>query len=300
MARIIRSTLIPDETPAADGTYSYNLPVNPISHIMFIIKCLNVTDEATLANILALVTNLTVANRGQSIINLSAADLYALNTVIFPGVPVFTNLVATDNATRSVGLCIPFGRMLFNPAECFPKSREGELTLSVTVDIATAEADGLILLAETIELPEASPKRYLKATTMARTPTATGQMDVDLPIGNPLAGILLWGTTVPTGTAWTATIDQFRLLVDNVEYDYANAYWEAMHADLVWRGGMPLGSEDAWANDVIPNYALVDLSPNKEDLYLLDTAPLASLKARIEAGDTNPLRVIPIELPPAA
>lgn len=300
MADFIRSTLIPDETPAADGTYTYDLPVNPLSHIILAIKCLNATDEATLAQILALVSNITVANRGQSIINMSAADLYALNTVLFPGVPVITNAVATDDATRSVGLCIPFSRRLFTPDEAFPASKAGELTLSLTVDIATTHADGLILLADTVELPEATPQRFLKATTLASTPSATGQHDVSLPIGNPLLGLLLWGTTVPTGTAWTATIDQIRLLADNIERDYANAYWETMHADLVHRGGMPLGAVDDWSDDAIANYALLDLDPNKDSMYAIDTAPLASLKARIEAGDTNALRVIPIELPAVA
>lgn len=296
----IRSVVIPDVTPAADGDYTYNLPVNPLSHINLVIKALNATDEATLASILALVTDINVSYLGQSILSMSAADLYALNTTLFPGVPVLTNLVATDDATRSVGLVLPFSRTLFNPKEAFPRTKSGELTLTLTVDIATAEADGLILLAESTELPEASVERYLKVTTLTKTPTATGDTDIDLPIGNLLLGNLLWGTTVPTGTSWTTTINKARLLADNIERDYANANWEAMHADLVWRGGMPLGSTDAWANDAIINYALMDLDPNKDGMYAIDTAQLSALKLRIDAGDTEALRVLPMELVRAA
>lgn len=294
----IRSVLAQDYAPSADETKTWDLPVNPLAYVSFVIKALNVTDEATLANLLALVTNITVAFNGQSILNMTAADLYAYNVALLGRVPIFTNLVSTDNATRSVGLVIPFGRKIMDPSECFPQARKGELSLQATLDIATAEADGLIIQAETTELPGAQPRSYLKATTLTATPAATGQFDIELPKNNPLLGCLLWGTTVPTSTAWTATIDQARVLADNVEKGYAQANWESIHADLINRSGMPLGAEDAWTTDAINNYALIDYDPMKDGQFELQTAQLNDLKLRIEAGDTNPLRIIPIERVP--
>ena len=292
----IRSVLVQDETPLADGTLTFDLPVNPLSHINLTLKALNVTDEAALADLLALITNVQVLHLGQAIIGMSAADLYALNVALLGRVPVLTNLVATGDATRFLGLVIPLGRKIMTPGECFPASKAGEFQLQLTVDIATAEAAGLILQVETTEMLGATPARHLKATTLAATPSAAGDMDVDIPIGNPLAGILLWGTTKPTSTAWTATIEQARLLADNRERGYANANWESMHADLTNRCPVLVGDEDAWTDDCVAHYALMDYDPRVDDEFLLETAGLSSLKLRINAGDDNPLRVIPLEL----
>ncbi len=121
----IRSVIAQDELPAGDGTLTWDLPVNPLSHLDFTIKCLNATNEATLAQILALVTNISVLHLGQSIVNMSAADLYAYNVLQLGRVPVLTNLVSTDNATRSVALQIPLGRRIMWPQECFPPTKKG-------------------------------------------------------------------------------------------------------------------------------------------------------------------------------
>lgn len=296
MPRFVRSVIVQDVTPAADGVYTYDLPVNPLSFVDLTIKCLNVTDEATLAQILALVTKAEVVYRGQAIVSLSAADLYAMNVVLMRGVPVITNEVATDNATRSVALRIPLGRRPFDVAESFPATKKGELQLQLTVDIATGDADGLILQAETVELLDVTPTQYLKYTTLSATPSATGDMDVGLPIGNDVLGLLLFSTTVPTSTAWTTTIDKLKVLLDNVEYGIANANWESLHGDLLARGGMPLGDIDAWADDAIKNYSLGDYDPNDDGTWAVPTLGKSSFTARITAGDTNALRIIPVEL----
>jgi hypothetical protein len=299
MSRFIRSVIVQDVTPAADGSYTYDLPVNPLSHINLTLKCLNVTNEATIAEILAMISNVEVIHRGTSIFQLSAADLNALDYILLHNPPINANQVATDNATRYHGLKIPFGRKLYDPTECFPASKAGELKLRLTVDIANAGADGLILQVEATELPEASPARFLKCTSMTKTPSATGDMDIDLPISYLFAGILLWGTTVVTGTAWTNTIETVKLLGDNTELYYSLANWESLHADLLHRVGHRPGHIVAGTDDAIVNYAFLDFSPYDEDTYLLDSAPLSGLKLRINAGDTNPLRVLPLELVPA-
>ena len=294
--QIIRSVIVQDETPAADGVYAYDLPVNPLSHIDLIIKCLNVTVEATLANVLSMIPKIEVLYKGQGIVSMSAADLFALNCLQYFKAPVLTNRVATDNAVRSLGLRIPMGRWPFNPNECFPAARKGEFQLQLTVDIAVVNADGLILQVETVELIGAEPSQYQHISTMARTPSATGQLDIDLPIGNLLAGVLMFSTTVPTGIVWTTTIDQARLLVDNMEAQYAKANWESMHSDLIDRIGYEGDYSAAGGNDLIYQYALMDLDPSLDLAYAVETAGRSSVKVRIEAGDTQPVRLLPVEI----
>ncbi len=294
--QIIRSVIVQDETPAADGVYAYDLPVNPLSHIDLTIKCLNLTVEATLANVLSMVPKVEVLYKGQGVVSMSAADLFALNCLQYFKEPVLTNRVATDNAVRSLGLRIPMGRWAFNPNECFPASRKGEFQLQLTVDIAVTNADGLILQVETVELLGAEPAQYQHVSTMTRTPSATGQLDIDLPIGNVLAGVLMFSTTVPTGIVWTTTIDQARLLVDNMENQYAKANWESMHADLIDRIGYAGDYSAAAGNDLIYQYSLMDLDPSFDLAYAVETAGKSSVKVRIEAGDTQPVRLLPIEI----
>jgi hypothetical protein len=294
--RFLRSVIVQDVTPAADGTLSYDLPVNPVSHLIFTIKCLNVTDEATIAQILALVTNVEVLHRGTSIVQMSAADLYALNFALLGNAPLALNMIATDNATRALSLIIPLARKLFDPTEGFPDSKAGELQLQATVDIATSDADGLILQVEAVEMLDAHPSRYLKSTTLTKTPAATGDCDLDLPIAHTLAGVILYSTTIPATTAWTTTIDRVKLLADNTERYYSNTNWESLHSDLINRCGDRPGHTTARGDDSIAHYALIDFCPGNRDDYLFDTKPLSALKLRITAGDTNVLRAIPLEL----
>lgn len=292
----IRSVLVPDESISAGAVSTYDLPVNALSHIIFTLKCLNVTDEATLAEILARIDKISITRLGQTQLDLSFADLWALNVVMFRGFPLLANRVATDNAVRHISLIIPFGRRLFDPTECHPKTTKGEFKMQITLDSTETACDGVIYQVETVELPGAAPKRYLKATTISDTPAATGEMDIELPRGNQLVNLLLWATTIPTTTAWTATIDWIKLLVDNVEAEYAKSFWESLHNDLQRRVNVGDYIAAAAGADALANYSLMEFDPKGDDSFLVETKGLSSLKVRINAGDTNALRVIPIEL----
>lgn len=296
MSEFLRTVVVQNASITAGDVKTYDLPVNPLSHILLNLQCLNVTDEAALAEILARLTKVEVLLRGASVYSLSGADLFALNMVLFSQNPVLTNQVATDNATRNITLVLPFGRKLMNMAECFPASRKGELQLQITFSSTETACDNVVLQVETVELIGANPTKYLKVTTLSKTPAATGDVDVDLPIANLLAGIMLFGTTVPTGTATTATIDTVKLLKDNRESYFALANWESLHGELLARCGHREEYDGSADNDDIKNYAFMDFAPSGTDEFLYDTKPAANLKLRVSAGDTNALRALPVEL----
>ena len=293
--QFIRSVLVQDESISAGDIKNYDLPVNPLSHIIFTLKGLNVTDEASLSEILARLEKIEVLYHGSSVISLSGADLFALNVIMLGKEPILANQVADDNATRYLSLIIPFGRKLFNPAECLPETSKGELKLRVTFSSTETAIDGLILQVETVELIGATPEKFLKATTITKTPE-TGDNDIDLPIGNKLAGVLLFGTTIVAGTSWTNTIEKVKFLVDNIEYDYSEANWESLHGDLMTKIGQKENYDGSADNDDVAHYALLDFSPNDGDDFLVDTSGKSRVHLRINAGDTNEIRVIPIEL----
>jgi len=314
----IRSVLVQDETPPGDGVYSYDLPVNPLSHIVLTLKALNLTanTKATLAQLLGALEKVEVLFKGQALISVSGSDLYALNCALIGKEPWQENVINTENAVRHLSLMIPMGRSLYNPEECFPESKKGELKLQIQVDITDTGYDGVIFQIETVELIDASPAKFLKMTTLSLTPSATGDVDLDLPIGNSIAGILLYGTTVPTGISWTSTIDKIRLLANNKEKGFANCNWESLHGDFINR----LGPAGAWGEKFhlentataytqnadtateeqddsdIAHYALMDYGIGIPEEFLLITDGLSRLHLRITAGDTNVLRAIAIEL----
>ena len=317
MAEFRHTVVIQDETPAADGTRDEDLPIHPISHVIFTVKCLNngTNTKATLAQILGAIESVEILKGGSAVVSLNGADLYALDCILLGHEPWQENVINTDNATRALSLIIPFGRRLYDPTECMPAQPKGELTFKTKYDIADTGYDGLILQVETVELLGAEPTHHLKYTTKTDTPSATGWADLDLPIANEYLGLLLYGTTVPTGTSWTTTLDQLTFLVDNVERYFRETNWESLHGMLINR----LSPANAWAEKFhleniagsytqnadtateeqddtsLANYAYMDFDPTGDGAYVFDTSGHSSVKLHYKAGDTNAFRVIPVE-----
>jgi len=312
-----RSVVAQDITEA-DGTKTYDLQIRPTSHLVIGIKVLNLTanTKASVAQILGALEKVEVLRFGSTEVAISGVDLYALNCILLGHEPWQENVLNLENSTRCINLIVPFGRKLYNPLECFPETKAGEAQLKLTVDISDTGYDGYISQVEQVELPAAKPTRHLRYMTKDYTPSATGAYEVDLPRGNLYAGILMWGTTVPTGTAWTTTIDKLRLLVNNTETYFGMCNWEALHGELINRCSPAINYGDGLVMEnaasaytqnadtgtfeqddtALANHIYLDFSPNKEDDFLLDSKGLTGLSLDITAGDTNATRIIPVEL----
>lgn len=294
--QFIRSVLVQDESIDAGDVKSYDLPVNPLSHIILTMGFYNVTDEATKAEALARLEKVEVLYKGASIWSLSGLDLWAMNGILFHDLPILTNQVADDNAKRYISLVVPMGRRIMDPEECFPATRKGELTLRITFSDTETACDNINLQIETNEILGATPSQHIKVTTISSTPAATGEMDIPLAVGNKYAGLLLWATTIPTQPGETATIEWLKTKVDGVEFNYALANWESMHGELVNRIGHREVYDGSADNDDLTAYSLVDFDPQGDSKFLVETAGKAEFEASINAGDTNALRILPIEL----
>lgn len=292
-----RTIILDNYVPTADGTETFDLPVSPLSHLCLTICGENLAAEATPAEICSNVPSVRVLHRGSSVINMSAEDLLALNHILLRKEPIIGNQDPAVDDLRSLGLIIPMGRFLYDPDECFPESKAGELQLQLEFDIATTHLDALRLQVEAVELPEAHPRQHLKATTLTATPGALGDFDLDLPVRNRYAGILLYSTTIPDASPRANTINAIKLLADNTERLISAANWECLHADLVQRCGMYPGYIAAQGDDNIAHYSFADFDPRDNSMFLLDTAPLAALKLRIEIGVLDEeIRAIPVEI----
>lgn len=293
----LKTVIIQEVTPVADGTYSWDLPVNPVSHLVLTIMCLNKAAEATIYDIADMIPNVHVLHRGTTVLQMRARDLLALNHLLLRKTPVIGPQVATDDYVRWLSLIIPFGRDMYRPDECFPESKAGELTIQLTVDIDRTTCDELMLQLESVELMGASPTKFLKCTTLISTPTALGDWDIDLPINNVYAAIMLRAETKPLELVYTCTIEALKLLADNVEHFYGYTNWESMQGEMINRPGSEPGFIAAHGYQHWSHYAYLDFDPRLNDTFLMPTAGLSSLKLRIDAGAMDEIRVFPIELP---
>ena len=317
MGEFIHSVLANYETVTAGTVVTYDLPVNPLSFILMTLRFQQ--DKADLQldwdNVDAMLSKVEVLYKGSAVFSANGSDIEAFQAMCFGFEPWIHNRYGDDDDYTYFTFLIPLGRKLYHPAECFPRSTRGELQLQVTYAASFTDIDAVYALFETVELPEASPGRYLRVTTLSRTPSAAGELDIELPIGHPIAGVLFWGTTVPLANANTQTCQYLQILVDNYRRYFSETNFENWHQLAALRYKPPIAhgyhihqlDEEAYAqymdtsvvkyrNDRCIQHHWIDFDPNRDDMYLLQTAGKSDVIARIYAGDTNPLRVLPCEL----
>ncbi len=313
----IHSILEVNAAVAADGDETIDLPVNPLSVILLQIAPLNETGTITTYRLfealLGAIDNVRVTHRGGSIFDMSGEDAAAL-ALLYNRTPIWqSNAVETDDDRRSLVLPILFGRRPYMADECLPETKKGELQLTVTWDIAAAGFDGLRRSVEVIELPDAAPSFFVKATTIAQTFAATGQNDIDLPIGNILRAILMFGTTGFAGATPAPTLGALEVLVNNKQVRYSSTDFEVGRAILGLRG-VPFppdfrhihsgtytttvagdSREPEIGAGIDDNYFLLDFDPTFDDEHSLETVGAGRVNVRVTADAANAARAIPIE-----
>ena len=317
MSRYTHSILAAPQTPAADGVQVFDLPVGPLSVVLLHLNPLNETtaiaNYAWVRALLSAIDNVTVSFRGGAFVALSGLDLMALNMMWHRFRPWQSAAVSTNNARRSMVVPICFGRRPFDVKECFPSTKKGELQMSVTWDVADTGFDALRVSVETIELPGATPDYVEKVTTIARTLPAVGQNEIDLPIGNFLRGVLLFGTTGYAGATPAPTLGQLQLLKDNSQQYVSASDFEVLRSVMGLKGvayppdwAHMHGFDDAAAGaaftrnmeflaSVDETYALIDLDPIWDDSFGMETVGAGRVHVRIDAETADAVRVIPIE-----
>lgn len=317
MAEWIHSVLAQNEAVVAGTVITYDLPVNPLSFILLTLRFQqNKADlQMDWDNVDAMIAKVEVLYKGSAIYSSNGSDLEALDNCLLGYEAWICNRLGDDDEYTWCTFVLPLTRKLYSPNEAFPASTRGELVLQITYQAAFSEIDNVSVQIETVELPDASPSRYLRVTTLSVTPTAVGELDVELPIGNVLAGVLFFGTTVPLADDNTQTLTYSQLLIDNVRRYFSHTNFECWRqlAALLHKPPIAHGyhihqidgatyaqymdtSVVKYRNDRSIQHLWWDLDPTRDDTYLLDTAGASDIVARIYAGDQNALRVLPCEL----
>lgn len=318
------SNVVTQRTISADGVYSYDLGVEPLSVIMLQLRPLN--DTGTLANwanafrLAQAVNRLTVLYRGESIISMRGEDIAAMNYYRWGLVPQLLNADNTNNELRSLSLPIIMGRWPYSKSSLFPATGKGELQLELDLDIADTGYDTLQIAVDCLELPDAKPKEYEKRVQQSLTFSATGYNDMDLPVGNLIRGMLLWGTTGYDGASPAPSWGNLSVLLDNAEAGFRSCDWESLvplhallgrhplppteddHKHLVTTDGnaqtelATLGGGGYNLATTYNNYAFLDFDPTGDDTFALDATGARRLQLRANAETANAVRCIPVEV----
>lgn len=320
MASFIHSILRTNTAILADGDETMDLPVNPLSvillHLMPLNECTAETTYSFIKGLLAALVSIRVSHKGSAVVDLNGYDL-AMVDLLYHRTGLFQcNAIRTDDDRRSLTVPIIFGRNPYMPSECFPVTKKGELHLTITWDIAATAYDGLRRSIETIELPDATPDFVQKVTTLAQTFAALGQNDVDLPIGNVIRAILLWGATGFAGATPLPTWGQLELMMNNRQTHYSASDFEVSRAIAGLCGCAYPPSFDhyhgadfsgaAYADTEEPQtseskeelYTLLHLDPTRDDEYSLVTDGAARVNVRADCETIGAVRVLPIEKVP--
>ena len=311
------SVVVPNESVTANTSPSYDLPVSSLSHLLVTVKfAQNVANtQLAFANVAAMINKLEVLYKGSGVFSTNGLDMLAVGLLVCNFESWGVNTLGDDNELRSFTFLVPFSRQLYSPVECYPPTSRGELVIQITWASSFTEIDGVSLQVESVELPDAHPERFLKVTSSAVTPTATGDFDVELPIGNQISDVVLWGTTIPAADVATTTIQEIQIRKNNSEYMYSKTFFESLHnmmgrlraAPGYWASHVHQLDGAAYAqymdtgavkpsNHILSNHLLVPFDVRRDGVHILRTDDAKDLNIRIKAGDLNPVRVIPCEV----
>lgn len=298
MARFIHSVPVPNEAIPGGTVTTHDLPVNPLSFINIVLQWTTGTAHTTIGAILGMITQIEVLFKGSAVFSLNGFDTYALGRFLLRRAEHEDNMSGSTTEVRWLNLPILFGRQPYAPGEAFPASQRGALQLRITWAALDADVSLLFMLVESVELPEATPTDFLKATTLVRTSTA-GQNDIELPIGNRIHAVMTYQTSKPADAAWASSIAHMEILADNTQIYYTSHFWEGARAMMQYWTDPVHRLEAAGAiltdTDLYP-FLWMPFDVRLDGEYILDTAGLAALIFRYDAEVQDLIRVIPVEV----
>jgi len=317
--RFLRTIVQEPTTIAAAGDIApIDLPVNPLSRVWLTLFIEEPAQQVTnawtlLSDFYAAISDLSIRHKGEMIIQGSLADVMMLNGVVTRAWPFGTHFSGIGN-NKSMTFPLSFSRQPYWHNEAFPATSRGNLRFHMSVaDVTPGTGTALQFAIEALELIEDDPKQYLKYTTNTRVLAATGRQRVPLPIGNELAGVLLFDPSTEIAVTETFAWGKVKVMVDNVEQYYAESNWESLRQSLSERGMLGMndlghvhghaaantttGDEQVQRNEPPHQYAYLDFDPLLDDSYLLETAGHADVELDLNSDvSTGTARYLPVEL----
>jgi len=313
--KYIHSQLCNDITVTPGQTQSYDLPINPVTMVLLSIawtETITAPGNYTMIdNALNLVSKIDITYKGRTLYSASGQDAAMLSRLLSGVEPTCNLALAANGIRRAVTIPIALTPYLYGPDWASPASKRGELQLQITCATPPTEIGNPIYSIETIEIEDAQPKYCMQCTPHAVLPTATGMIDIDLPIGQDLCGVMLRAAKVPDIVNNNCSITSVALLIDNKEEYISYASWNTLRTNAQMRAPELLGSTmhqhrltgtavgDMTTQSELPisytqHYGYIDLMPAGIEDYILPTAGHSRVHLAIDCGDTSQIIAYPI------
>ena len=315
----IQSIQAHDEAIVLGTVVTYDLPVNPLSHVLLTVKGarldMAVTDVPPPLGLLSTFEKIEVLYKGSAVFSMSGVDAFACGLLVNNFETWGVNAGDVEDYEWAQTLLIAMTRMLYSASECFPRTSRGELILQITYAAANAEFDDLRLQIETVELPDASPAQFIKQTTLSATPTANVPFDLSLPIGNPISELVIWQHQIQAADTDVAGLDKLEILVDNKNRFYPESFVEVLQ-NMTGRMRCPPGYWGAHTHKLMGGtfaqgdqtsaqkpedhpiccylHLPFDIFRNGE--YALQTAGASDVTLRMDVAAFGAFRIIPVEV----
>lgn len=321
---ILRQVLVPRTTENAAVVRTRIIPPMPLSHLVFtqVVDFTASFDAQTRDTLLAdSINRLTVFVEGDAVVSIRPEELLFLNHHQWHyQAQSFNQASANATGRTACSLVIPFGRKMYMDDECLPAFAPGQVELQYDLATNPATFTTRIIQVDGVFLPDANPTRWVRYRDIVRATNVVGFVnDLSLPVAHQLAAVLLRQATPAEAAASLGTIEQIRILGDDRDVVVQQSDWYSLWADGMNRAGTRwLDPHDhrentaaAYAQDALTRieqfrstgtdvnsvrYAYLDLDPNRDGMHLLDTTQFNTLTLRVDAGQTDEIRIVPINL----
>lgn len=297
--KFLKARVEQDYDPAADGIYTFDLSDEALAAIWITIKGDLVAADMCIDDYLLSCTTLDVVMGGFNVVHYNASlKAMIMNCKLKGAWPYLVNSSQTIDDVAGVTFPILFGAPYINEEMALPRSLNNRKRLIMTLDIATAALDDLLIDVCEVILPGATPKGAIKQEEVSVAAKGTGDKDVWLQTNWDLLKLLLYSPTVPTGAAYTATIERAYMEIDDFYFGYSNVPWEILHGELMdelegsgpvedhihadpssGNTGMPVGLEH-W----IAHYAQMDFFYNYDLKWRAPLSIASTAKLKYNAG----------------
>lgn len=321
------SVLVENQNPAADAVLQHDLSVNPLSVILLCLRPLNdtgtLTNFASYLNVCQAINRVDVLHQGASVLSMRGEDAAVMAYLRHGIEPWQNNHDDVNNDRRCVVLPLVLGRRPYDPSSCFPETRRGETVIRLDVDVADTGYDDLQYTIEGIELIGAKPKEFERQVQLTQTFGATGINRQDIPVGRVIRGVLAFGTTAFAGAAPVPSLGRLSMEADGIRVGYSGIDFEVAHMlpSLLGKkaprfddsrirfedtaGAISNVESNANSNMEIgsggwQNYCLLDLDPQQNDDFSIDTRKLSRLELIVDAETADAARFIPVEAFPVS
>lgn len=230
----LKQNVTRDFDPTADGDYNEELTNHPLLAVWLTVKGDLVQADVCINNILASITDIELSHGGFTVVKYADAIKCAVMNMKLKG--GWGYLVASSQTIDDVvGYTFPIllGAPYLNPKMCLPSNKDNPNRLTFHYDDASAYVDDLIIDVHEVLMPDAQPLGAIKQEQIDYAASGTGDVDKKLQTNWDLLKLLLYSTTVPDDTAYTATIERAGLELDDFWFGYKYCQWEVLHGELM-------------------------------------------------------------------